>query len=148
GVGAWNVPNPRKYGDRDGAARSILDEFTSWGFNAVGEKTFGILEPISSCADCKRLPEIQTFEINGGAMFDRFGVAPSFRSNKSITWGNNNRGGPWYWKALNDAFDSVNFGGYLHACYANNTCIPSAYLSDPYVVGLMSGDTDFFQGVS
>ena len=87
---------------------------------------------------------------NGQAAGTANVLAPSlsFQPNKSVTWGNNPNGAPWYWKALSDSFDAVNMGGYLHACLLNNNCMPQAYLSSPYFVGLFSADTDYFIGVS
>ena len=159
GVGGWTYPGSGQWvgpstvlsskygGSTNAAALAIQNEFLSWGFNAVGEKSYGLVEPISACTGCQKLPEIQTFELSGGAMFDRYGVAPSFQPNKSVTWGNNGNGSPWYWKALSDAFDATNMGGYLHACYGNSNCMPQAYFSNPYFFGLLSADSDYFSGV-
>jgi hypothetical protein len=150
GIGAWSFPgNSPKYGNNaNTAALATQTEFMSWGFNAVGEKTYGLLEPVGPCSGCQKLPEIQTFETNAAAMFNRYGVAPSFKPVKNVTWGNNGHGSPAWWKSLVDVFDSVNYGGYLFGCYTNSACgISNVYLQNPYFVGVLSGDSDFFLGV-
>ena len=160
GVGAWVYPGSGNFGgpstvlsakyggSANAAALAIQNEFMSYGFNAVGEKSYGLVEPTGPCTGCKQLPEIQTFETNAAALFNRYGVAPSFQPTKNVAWGNNGSGSPAYWKPLVDVFDAVNYGGYLQSCYTNTACgINNVYFPNAYFVGLLSGDSDFFLGV-
>src|SRR6266851_5868209 len=83
GVGAWVYPGSGNFGgpstvlsakyggDANAAALAIQNEFMSYGFNAVGEKSYGLVEPTGPCTGCKQLPEIQTFETNAAALFNR-----------------------------------------------------------------------------
>ena len=147
GVGAWNTPNTRKFGnDRDTAARSLLDEFTSWGFNAVGEKTFGVIEPINRCAGCKQLPELQTLEMNARALFNgEHYASSSVHPVKNIVWGTNSDSHIYYFKPLIDVFDRSDLSGYLAALFEKDSGF-KRYAASPYFVALAPGDSDYLIG--
>src|SRR6266478_2354478 len=158
GIGSWVYPGSRNYsfppellkskygGSADKSALATQEEFLSWNFNAVGEKTYGLMEPIGRCGGCQQLPMIQTFEINARALFngERY-ASSSVRPTKNIVWGTNSSSYIYYYKPLIDVFDVVNFRGYLAAFFAKDSGFKS-YMSSPYFVGMAPGDSDYLIG--
>jgi hypothetical protein len=152
GIGAWmngNAPNPNnKYGSANNATLQLQNEGLAWGFNGVGQKTYGGAEPTSPCTGCKKLPEIQTFEIMPRALTNGESYAAAGTVTKNLTFGADNNGAPWYYKPLLDVFDAkmaTYFTKYMQA--SNNGNQFQNYKSNPSVIGFMAGDNDFFLGV-
>lgn len=142
GVAAWTVPTLPKYNnDTTLAASSLINEFSSWGFNGVGEMTYGLIEP-GACASCKRLPEIQTISVSNYAAANLWNYAQ--RPMKNLSYGlNSNYGG---WRASTLDFFEPQFGVWLDGMFANDPGFLS-YKNNPYFIGLMLDDTDWFWGM-
>jgi hypothetical protein len=143
GVGGWAAPNLSKYkNDQNAAAGALINESTSWGFNAVGELTYGPLEPLSSCRGCTKLPEIQTLNVSNYAAANLWNYAQ--RPMKNLMWGINGHYSGW--RASTMDFFEPQFGPWLDGYFANDQGF-LGYKSSPYFVGVMLDDTDWFWGM-
>lgn len=143
GVGAWQTPILPKYGNsQNAAAAALINEFQSWNFNAVGELSYGPVEPIISCPGCTKLPEIQTLTVSNYAAANLWNYAQ--HPMKNLKWGlNNNYTG---WRASFMDFFEPQFGTWLDGYFANDRGFLS-YKASPYFVGIMLDDTDWFWGM-
>jgi hypothetical protein len=171
GVGAWVYPGDGNYfggdqgtsivtakygGSVDASALAVQKEFLAYNFNAVGELGGRGTDTTTPCIGCKQLPQIQTFELAGQAMFLRCrpattsgplctalsGVNPL----KNIGWGLDSNYDSQNFKRLGDGFDSVAFGGYLDAYFAGDTGF-LAYKASGKFIGIMGDDSDFVPGI-
>ena len=143
GVAAWITPTSPKYNnDQNAAAVASINEFNSWGFNAVGELSFGLVEPVSTCQGCTKLPEIQTLNVSNYAAANLWNYAQ--RPMKNLLWGLN--GNYVGWRASTMDFFEPQFGPWLDGYFANDQGF-LGYKSSPYFVGVMLDDTDWFWGM-
>lgn len=143
GVGAWVTPNIPKYNnDTQLAAASLITEFTSWGFNGVGELSYGAIEP-GSCATCKKLPQIQTITVSNYAGVNLWNYAA--RPMKNMMWGmNQNYTG---WRASIMDFFEPQFDVWLGNFFKTDQTVKN-YALNPYFAGMMLDDTDWFWGMA
>lgn len=136
-----------------------LKRATSWGFNSVGQQTFGSYLPWYTASGPasnwpggnQPIPLPIIIEANSplNAMVNREGYAGLNQPVKSAQTGNDNSGSLSFGKDLVDVFDplySAEFNGEL----TDNTTILNTHVvaNDPYVLGLIIGDTDAFEGFS
>src|SRR5713226_3550117 len=143
GVAAWITPASLKYNnDQNTAAVDLINEFNSWGFNAVGELSYGLVEPVSSCQGCTKLPEIQTLNVSNYAAANLWNYAQ--RPMKNLLWGLN--GNYVGWRASIMDFFEPQFGTWLDGYFANDQGF-LGYKSSPYFAGVMLDDTDWFWGM-
>lgn len=146
GVGNWTTPVTPKYGNsKDAAAASLLLEFKSWGFNAVGELSYGPVEPISGCKDCTKLPEMQTLLVSNYAAINLGNYAQ--HPMKNLFWGINGHYAGWrssFW----DVFEPQ-YAVWLKGFFANDAVGTgwNAYKSSPYFAGVLLDDQDWFWGM-
>ena len=143
GVGAWQSPGGPKYGNsKEAGAASLIDEFQSWGFNAVGELSYGPIEPVSPCRGCKRLPEIQTIHVSNYAAANLWNYAQ--RPMKNLLWGLN--GHYTGWRASIMDFFEPQFRVWVDRYFKIDSSF-AAYKTSPYFVGVLVDDTDWFWGM-
>ena len=142
GVAAWQSPAIPKYNnDSTVAAASLINEFSSWGFNGVGELSYGPIEP-GACATCKSLPEIQTLTVSNYAAVNLWNYAQ--RPMKNLSYGLNANYTAWRASTLD--FFEPQFGVWLDGLFANDAGF-LGYKNNPYFVGMMLDDTDWFFGM-
>ena len=143
GVGAWTPAVGAKYGNSAAAGTiASINEFQSWGFNAVGEDSYGLIEPVSSCQGCTKLPEIQTIAVSNYAAVNLWSYAQ--HPMKNLLWGlDGNYGG---WRASFMDFFEPQFGVWLDGLFTQNSGF-TVYATNHYFVGVMLDDTDWFWGM-
>ena len=142
GVSAWTVPTLPKYNnDTTVAASSLITEFSSWGFNGVGQLSYGPIEP-GACSSCKSLPEIQTLNVSNYAAANLWNYAQKPMKNMSYGLDANYAG----WRASTLDFFEPQFSTWLSGYFANDQGF-LGYKNSPYFVGMMIDDTDWFWGM-
>jgi hypothetical protein len=142
-VGGWQTPILPKY-NNDGctAAAALIKEFTSWNFNGVGELSDSYPQPIGTCPNNPKLPEIQTINVSNYAAANLWNYAQ--RPMKNLLWGlNANYRG---WRASTMDFFEPQLGTWLDGYFHNDAGFRS-FTTNPYFLGVMLDDTDWFFGM-
>ena len=143
GMGGWQTPIIPKY-NNDGctAAAALIKEFTSWNFNGVGELSDSYPQPGGPCTNNTKLPQIQTINVSNYAAANLWNYAQ--RPMKNLLWGlNANYRG---WRASTMDFFEPQFGVWLDGMFAHDQGFLN-YKANPYFMGVMLDDTDWFWGM-
>jgi hypothetical protein len=143
GVAAWQTPIIPKY-NNDGctAAAALIKEFGSWNFNGVGELSDSYPQPIGTCPNNTKWPEIQTINVSNYAAANLWNYAQ--RPMKNLEWGLN--GNYTGWRASAMDFFEPQFGVWLDGYFRNDPGF-TKFITNPYFAGLMLDDTDWFWGM-
>src|SRR5690242_5974896 len=142
-VGGWQTPIIPKY-NNDGctAAAALIKEFGSWNFNGVGELSDSYPQPIGTCPNNTKWPEIQTINVSNYAAANLWNYAQ--RPMKNLEWGLN--GNYTGWRASAMDFFEPQFGVWLDGYFRNDPGF-TKFITNPYFAGLMLDDTDWFWGM-